>query len=273
MIEAKDQHGNISFTYEENELNIQKIKDYWTQDRKDAARPIGQEVDLEGHGNEEEPATTDPEKADLSKMPFQAGGKLFFSCDGKDFVGSAQIVTGKKILLTAAHCIQDKDTGHLCDNFQFERGYDEDGKSTETLTFKTIALKSYWHEQKEWKWDYAFAILNGESLIFEPLTCSTENVGEKVLVAFGYPQNYYAGKKMVYVEGSSCVTKRNTREIKGNKMRQGSSGGAWVLKGTNTVVGNVSYGPVSEKAEDAYQGSPIYDAEFESLHRYVGTLL
>ena len=60
-------------------------------------------------------------------------------------------------MLTAAHCVQDKESGALCENFLFERCYDE-GESVETLTFKTVALKSIGIEQKEWKWDYAFAI-------------------------------------------------------------------------------------------------------------------
>ena len=59
----------------------------------------------------------------------------------------------------------------------------------------------------------------------------------------------------------------------GDRWRQDarrSSGGAWLLKGSNTVVGINSYGPVDEKL--AYMGSPILNAEFDSLYQYVTTL-
>ena len=32
--------------------------------------------------------TTDPKQADMSKMPFITGGKLFFTLDGVDYVAS-----------------------------------------------------------------------------------------------------------------------------------------------------------------------------------------
>ena len=76
-------------------------------------------------------------------MPFMAGGKLFFSKDNKNYVASAELICRRNLVLTAAHCIQDKTTGHLGDNYMFERCYN-DGSSAEKLTFKTVALKAYW---------------------------------------------------------------------------------------------------------------------------------
>ena len=87
---------------------------------------------------------TEPQLADLSKMPFMAGGKLFFSKDNKNYVASAELICRRNLVLTAAHCIQDKTTGHLGDNYMFERCYN-DGSSAEKLTFKTVALKAYWY--------------------------------------------------------------------------------------------------------------------------------
>ena len=46
---------------------------------------------------------------------------------------------------------------------------------------------------------------------------------------------------------------------------------AWVLEDNKTIVGVNSYGPVSE--EYAYEGSPIFDENFESLYNYVLTLM
>jgi V8-like Glu-specific endopeptidase len=174
------------------------------------------------------------------------------------------------LLVTAAHCVQDKDTGSLYDKFLFERCYDS-GKASEKLTFKTVALKEYWYSEKNWKWDYAIAVLNTNSAA-TPLKYSTEDISNKIVTTFGYPGNYYDGNQMVFVEGN--VLKNHpydTWRINGCKMRGGSSGGAWVLEDNKTIVGVNSYGPVSETL--AYECSPIFDENFESLYKYVLTLM
>ncbi len=58
-----------------------------------------------------------------------------------NYVASAELICRRNLVLTAAHCIQDKTTGHLGDNYMFERCYN-DGSSAEKLTFKTVALKA-----------------------------------------------------------------------------------------------------------------------------------
>lgn len=270
MIYRSDGHGNMSYTYDADELNRKRILDYWTPERRASAIPDESWQTEARPGAEDVTSATDPQPADTSEMPFAAGGKLFFSRGNKNYVASAEIICRSNLVLTAAHCVQDKDSGALCENFLFERCYCE-GSSAESLTFRTVALKTYWHGQKQWKWDYAFAILNETSSLTSPLTYSTEDVSGRELTAFGYPANYYDGKKMVRIDGSSGITGSGTREISGDKMRGGSSGGAWLLRDSSTVVGLNSYGPVSET--EAYVGSPVLDAEFDSLYQYVTTLL
>lgn len=203
-------------------------------------------------------------------MPFSAGGKLFFSKDGEDYVASANIMEKSKLLVTAAHCVQDMDTGNLCDNFLFERCYNS-GRASENLTFKTIALKEYWHSEKKWKWDYAMAVLNSDSTAASPLKFSTEDIRNKTVTNFGYPVNYYDGNQMVFVKGNAVRLSDDTWLIDGCKMRGGCSGGAWVLEDNKTIVGVNSYGPMAETK--AYIGSPIFDENFESLYNYVLTLI
>lgn len=270
MLCNRDQKGNVSYTYEANELSAQDILDYWTPERKASAKPAGDWTHDRPCALDSVTAATDPQRADTSQMPFQAGGKLFFVRGGEHYVASASVACSNSLVLTAAHCVQDNDTGTLCDKFLFERCYD-DGDSAEELTFRTVALKEYWYESKQWKWDYAFAVLNGSSTLATPLTYSTEDIAGKPLVAYGYPTNYYDGKQMVYINGDAGNTSFGTWEISGDKMRGGSSGGAWVLKDTTTAVGLNSYGPVDPAY--AYMGSPVFDADFDSLYEYVKTLI
>lgn len=143
MLLNTDGHGNVSYTFENAELNKRRVLDYWTPERKAAAIPIDRTAGLCADGGLLAGAT-EPQLADLSKMPFMAGGKLFFSKDNKNYVASAELICRRNLVLTAAHCIQDKTTGHLGDNYMFERCYN-DGSSAEKLTFKTVALKAYWY--------------------------------------------------------------------------------------------------------------------------------
>ncbi len=239
---SRDNNHNVSYTLETNDTYAQQIIDYWTPEKKAAAIPIMQGIPcLEGELEQTKTKTTDPEKADLSKMPFSAGGKLFFSRDGHNYVASANIMEKNNLLVTAAHCFQDRDTGNLCDNFLFER------------------------------WDYAMAVLNSNSTVTAPLKYSTEDITNKSVTDFGYPVNYYDGQHMVFVKGNAVKCSDNTWIINGCKMRGGSSGGAWVLEDNKTIVGVNSYGPISEQY--AYEGSPIFDENFESLYNYVLTLI
>ena len=267
-----DNNHNVSYNLEGDECSLRRITDYWTPEKKKRAIPDLCQDDDESYDAEQfcETAVTEPCVADIGRMPFSAAGKLFFTRDGNDYVASAEVFQKNNIVLTAAHCIQDKNTGNLCENFLFERCYNE-GVAAENLTFKTVALKEFWKSKKEWKWDYGLAILNSNSNAKSVLTYSTENAMGKETTAFGYPVNYYGGKKMVYVDGSiSAGNYSGTMLLNGDKMRGGCSGGAWVLKGSSTVIGLNSYGPVSEKVD--YMGSPVLDEYFDSLYQYVLSL-
>ncbi len=271
MKKQNDRNNNISYMIEEDE---QEVLAYWTKERKANAIALLPEVETakgEHMDHHELKAATDPLPADLDKNPFRTGGKLFYCCDGEDYVASAEIFMRKNILLTAAHCVQDRQTGHLWDHFLFERCY-RYGVSKEQLTFKAFALKSYWYSKGGWRWDYALAILNRLSSVSSPLGFTLEDAVGKEVTLFGYPVNYFDGAQMVFVNGEAGKAERDgTREVQGNKMRGGCSGGAWVLKDNHTVVGLNSYGPISTKY--AYTGSPVLDENFESLYEYVLSLM
>lgn len=264
-----DKHNNVAYILECDDDSQQRIIDYWIPERK--AKAISMTPVLEGNIEQAKTsAATDPQKADLKKMPFADGGKLYMTISGEDYVASANIMENKNILLTAAHCVQDRETGAIGYNFLFERGYNS-GKAVEKFTFKTITLKEYWHSTKEWKWDYSIVILNGSSNAETPLQYSLENVRNKELTLFGYPLNYYAGEEMVFVTGKVVNESGNTTwKIEGCKMRGGCSGGAWVLDDKKTVVGINSY--ILTTANNFYIASPIFDKDFESLYQYALTL-
>ena len=253
----------------------QDVRSYWTPERKKAAIPthradaVADAPDMPPDGANAAP-TTDPKQADMSKMPFITGGKLFFTLDGVDYVASGNIFMKNNLLLTAAHCVQDDNTGHLAENFVFERCYTGE-LSTEDFTFRTVALKENWYTEKDNKWDYAIAILNRDSTAEKPLQYRIENLLGRTVTASGYPTDIFDGAQMMYITGA--VSERpDSWMIRGGKLTNGASGGAWVLEDGETVVGLNSFSGTTAKGV-AYIGSPKFDAEFDKLYNYVLTLL
>ena len=262
---------NMAFLYGMEPYTAPDPMSYWTPERKMMA-------ELVLPYTEDEPMmapaanalTTDPQPADLTAMPFNAGGKLYYTMDGTDYVASASIFKKKNLLLTAAHCIQNKITGNLGENYLFERCHGPETYA-EQLTFKTVALKEQWYTEKKSKWDYSIVVLNQNSTVETPLQFSTVGLADKTVTAFGYPTNYYDGESMVYIEGTPVRGADSTWMIPGCKMRKGASGGAWVLQDGLTAVGVNAF--ISSPAAASYLGSPMFDENFEKLYEYVLTLL
>ncbi len=259
-------------TYELGDLDLtpEQILSYWTPERKQNAIDIEEFLEPEvGLVEGENAVTTDPKEADLSQRPFEAGGKLFFTLDNKDFVGSASIVGQSNILLTAAHCIQDSKTGDIADNFLFSRCYTGE-LSSEDITFKKVVLKENWVKEKSRRWDYAFAVLSKNSNV-KPLQYAVNtDLINKTVNAFGYPGNFFEGAQMVFINGSVSKSGNNLWRLPGNKMLTGCSGGPWVLEDNETVVG-LNGASTTLKTPNVLL-SPIFDSEFESLYQYTESL-
>ncbi len=248
------------------------IREYWTPERKKAAVPAhryGKGFDIMPDASNAAPAT-DPKEADMSRMPFITCGKLFFTLDGVDYVGSGNIFMRNNLLLTAAHCVQEDITGNLAENFVFERCYTGE-LSTEDLTFKTVALKENWYTEKDNKWDYAIAILNQNSTVAKPLKYTTESPLGKSATVMGYPIDYYDGAQMMFINGT-ITEKVDYWTMIGGKLSNGASGGAWVLDDNETAIGLSSFGVKTAKG-GVYMGSPKFDEEFDKLYQYVLTLI
>ena len=253
------------------------VRAYWTPERKKAAIPIHRfrsgamvpsTVDEITPDADNSIPTTEPKQADRNVMPFITGGKLFFTLDGKDMVGSANVFMRSNMVLTAAHCIQDEMTGNLAEHFLFQRGFSGE-VSDEDFGFKTVALKEQWYKEKDTKWDYAIAILDGNSTVPTPLKYTTEDVSGRTVTAMGYPVNYFGGAQMMYLNGT-LTSRLDTWAIFNARLGQGSSGGAWVLEDNVTAAGVMSYFVTTAKG-GVYIGSPKFDGEFESLYRYALT--
>lgn len=268
---TRDKNNNVAYSLDIGENAAPDPVSYWTPERKMRAVPMLPDIETEPWLTAAANApATEPMKADLTTMPFINGGKLYYTMDGKDFVATASILKKKNLLLTAAHCIQNKNTGNLGENYLFERCHQPEAL-TEQLTFRTVALKEFWYAEKKSKWDYSIVILNQNASVDMPLGFSTDGIADKTVTAFGYPTNYYDGESMVYIEGTPIRGADSTWLIAGCKMRKGASGGAWVLQDRQTAVGVNAF--ISSPTAESYLGSPVFDENFEKLYEYVISLL
>ncbi|MFI3272824.1 MAG: hypothetical protein R3Y11_12120 [Pseudomonadota bacterium] len=254
-----------------SEQNILSLEDYWTEARLAQATPIHIELPNPSPISSKDAFsgefTGSANLASISKDPFQTGGKLFFTRNGEDRVASAEFCESKNLLLTAAHCLQDMETGEWSENIIFQRGYDS-GSKKQKVSIKASAVKVYWSETKQYCWDYGFAITTTESSV-EPLKglCS---ISTGKATSFGYPSNYYSGKRMVYydldIEESSTAIVR----MSGNDMGSGCSGGAWVQYGTTNAISVNSFSYTSSP-EDQY--GPMFTEDYSSLVTFAKTLI
>ncbi len=265
-----DHLSNINtFELDNLDLSPEQIINYWTPERKQAAISIEAFIDPSLTVEATNDVTTDPVQADLTKRPFEAGGKLFFTLNNQDFVGSASVVGQNNIILTAAHCVQDSKTGNVAENFLFSRCY-EGEISAEDIPFKKIILKEKWFTEKSRKWDYALAILAKDSTVSKPLTYAKTDITNQKITAFGYPGNFFEGAQMVFINGTATKKGNGLWGISGNKMLTGCSGGPWVLEDNETVVG-LNGSSNSLKTPNTLL-SPMFDDDFDKLFQYTANL-
>ncbi len=247
-----------------------QASDYWTEERMKNAIPIEITVPMpDGMTLNKETVVSEVKDADINVMPYKPGGKLFFTQGGSDYVGSAEFCADKNLILTAAHCIRDMDTGEWSENIVFKRGYNY-LLCKQNISIRASAIKAYWYSQKNYCWDYALCVASEASSVdilgyeIDTSVCDT--------TAFGYPSNYKSGEKMQTVSSKITLNQFNTGTLKmeGNTMGGGCSGGAWVKKGTNTVISLNSFSYKNDK--NTIYG-PMLTENFISLLDYAKTLI
>jgi hypothetical protein len=266
--------GNVSITY--SHTSAEALRDYWTPERKAAAQPV-EEVLFDGTRAEKTSIAIAP--ADISVQPFSTGGKMFFTKNGEDRVASAQFCGDKRIALTAAHCIRDKDTGAWSENVWFERAY-RYGFSPGVYAANTLTCREAWTETKNYRWDFAFFVTDEPSPV-TPLPFALQMPFTRV-TQFGYPVAYDKGQVMQTSDGNitrdaatynrrgnehdlDINTDTGLAKMDNNPAGGGCSGGAWVGINTCTVASVNSFHYTSDPT---CEYGPIFGAEFQSLYDF-----
>jgi hypothetical protein len=205
------------------------------------------------------PPITAPDKnpavpADVTKYPFAVSGKFLSAVNNEKRYCVAQFVEGGDILLTAGHCIRNKN-GVWLDQFNFTPAAST-GPGDSITDARCFATKSDWVSGAagDWFWpsDYAFVLLKAPaSKQFMTLDSATTAA---TATAIGYPLQIENGSKLYRITGPlQHVTWPGTQPIQAGedfgtishndpRFGLGVSGGAWIstpIDGAGNEVGRI----------------------------------
>ncbi|WP_454746726.1 trypsin-like serine peptidase [Ciceribacter selenitireducens] len=216
-----------------------------------------------------------PEKVDdpSAAAPYWSAGRLTFrDNNGIPSACTAQFVGDASVILTAAHCVMDEETGKWFSDFAFERAYN-DGANAQKVGWRCVSLFDAFHDPApNYAYDYAFILADGAD-DEKPLEMTTGSPADKALTAIGYPANFGNGRFLYKVDGEWSEVVDGIVTMKGNPMRSGNSGGAWFTDfkvgggaGENRVISLNSH-HLEGNTED--ENGPLFTADTSRLLAHV----
>lgn len=205
--------------------DVTSLSEYWTEDRIGSTTGTEQsEPAPEDEGSGATVAAT-PTQADVDEHPYDKAGKLVYTKpDGTRWHCSAQFVGSGSIIMTAAHCVRNKDDGRWNSNFLFLRARTPNGQAQRVEAFGPATYRGFW-DGNLIRWDYAFLRTRQASPVGHmPLRLT---IPDTSFEAIGYPGAHSNGNRMMKVTGTKGQVRNGTVQMLGNNMRSGNSGGMW----------------------------------------------
>jgi hypothetical protein len=231
--------------------------------------------------------------AELVQPPLKWAGKLYFRGSNGDAHCSAQFIS-RNVILTAAHCVQDRETKAYHTGFAFALQYHR-GASSQVYGWKCVAAPEAWAArdgQEAFYWDYAMLLASDDTKTGYFGAQHGWDSAHDSAAKIGYPREVAAGEQMQVVRGpislarlSSGVAQVSQRTETAQaglvEMRhgnpnsgKGSSGGAWVAKFSTTSGEDaniiVSVTSFITNAPGVVYG-PYLSSEFKRLFEYVSS--
>lgn len=206
----------------------------------------------------------------VTEKPLYWAGKLFYTKPDGDYVCSAQFI-GPNIVLTAAHCVRDSDTGNWYENIAFALQYN-DGKYGGIYRPECFATLGGWVSQDETKWNYDFATIlvdaPSKTGHFGTRWSWAGDYNEATMV--GYPVSMQDGQVIQVEKGPIRIEDGIVEMHHGNpKNLGGASGGAWIggftsgdQDGTNRVISVQSF---HYEGLEGYGFGPYLEESFRKL--------
>ena len=213
--------------------------------------------------------------SDLYKKPAYWSGLLFYHQPDGDYSCSGQFIA-PKVLLTAAHCVRDSDTGAWYDGFIFALEY-RNGKYASAYEYDCVATKQGWVQPGFEKYQYDYA------MILTQKASSTGYFGTqwnwagayKEATRIGYAAGQSKGEAIHLTRGSVKLMDGIVAVKHGDKSDQaGISGAAWIGDYTEKELndkGNyvISVDSFDYAEEPGVNYGPYFTDAFKDLLDYV----
>jgi V8-like Glu-specific endopeptidase len=273
-----------------NKKTHEEMLAYWTPERRANAipkpLPIRKKKQKKSRGEETDPKVISHPQAptelflpealqsvgmeahkvsDPTVFPYRAVGKIFFTQNGSDYVGSASS-TGDHVLLTAAHCVYDN--GGWSSWLHFFPYYPY--VFAPNYWPSKMMIYNAWKKNRDFDYDYAMMSVDAN------MTPSIGHLGLLVNAgltgqtwkAIGYPAvKPFPGDRMYYANGAFVQTEEQVC-MNHNDMTGGCSGGPWLAKQLGNYANGVnSYRPADEPK---VMYSPYFDSSVEHMYKKIG---
>lgn len=204
----------------------------------------------------------------VNATPLKWAGKLFYKSPKGDMVCSAQFIRDR-ILLTAAHCVRDSDTGQFYQNIAFALQYDH-GRYSRVYPYRCAATFDGWVQggAGKWMWDYAMILVDGGSPTGYFGYAWDWGQSYRNAVKIGYPGSIQNGQVIQIENGPVSVSDGIVELQHGNQADQGgSSGGAWIGDFSSSLKGNrvISVASFSYRNRPGVQYGPYFQNSFNDL--------
>ena len=168
-----------------------------------------------------------------SKTPYYRNGKVFFRQGGKDWVCSGASIANRA-LLTAGHCVFDKDKKEWSTHFQFCPSYNNGCYFNWKWYAKTLYTLKGWAEQGNFRYDLAMVVTTSKLRYYVgTLGWHSEGYTFNDWMAVGYPAEpisgyTFDGRYMWRSHGDKTNSGLTGIIAMDNNMTGGSSGGPWL---------------------------------------------
>jgi len=185
------------------------------------------------------------------RYPNRAHGRTFFSSGGRDYSCSATVVTtgAGNTILTAAHCVFDRETGEFVDELIFAPGYRKGKAPFGAWKASHAAVPGGWPVTGSADLDTGLLQLEPRDGSEVQELVGSRGIGFKQkpkgrLHAYGYPAApaRYNGEQLVRCGSRAKADPFHSGSIAIRcDMKQGASGGGWVAQ-KSFLVANTSHG-------------------------------
>jgi V8-like Glu-specific endopeptidase len=178
---------------------------------------------------------------------------------------TAQFVGRLNVILTAAHCVFNRDLGFF-DDYLFYADY-HDGHFKSKHRWQCTAIYNGW-TQEDYYYDFAFVRLLTPSPGTAVLGLKA-NSGRSPMTSVGYAENHHHGKRAVYVNGPVAPAGAQGTGIlcmRQNDFLGGSSGGAWVY---DQYAESVNSFGITGDDNDLLMFGPQFGPPTLTLYQYV----